>query len=232
MPDSGFRFERDLVAVLEQNSAAALRIDSGGFRVLTEVQIGACIPDLLIVDGGNDDRRSSAPLSYFDCTLVAATIQAGVTTIDALADTTFSPTAEIARRVGRLVRLGLFAQCRDEGLRVTRRALPNRLRIIAVEAKLTRWKDALAQTKSYLSFANEAYIAMPAQAVRRNINALTACADAGIGVIGVDECDASVILPAEYRQPRSPEWVRVVSSAVSLPYASGKFSANASRQAR
>jgi hypothetical protein len=204
----------------------------GILQVLTEIQVGTCIPDLLIVCSGTEYPRASPKLSYFDCTLVAATMRAGATTVEGLADTTFSPTTEIARRVERLVRLGLLAQISEDQIRLSHRALPNRVRIVAVEAKLTRWKDALTQTQTYLSFANEAYIAMPAASVRHNVNALSACADAGVGVIAVDECEASVVLRAENRQPISAEWVRVVSSAVGLPYTPARLSANASRHAR
>jgi hypothetical protein len=56
----GFRFEKGLVA-LHENWAAALRVDGGLFRTLTEIQVGTCIPDLLIVRSGIDDARSAQP---------------------------------------------------------------------------------------------------------------------------------------------------------------------------
>lgn len=229
---SGFRFEKDLFAVLLEKSPGALNLQDGPFHVLSETQVGTRIPDLLIVCSNTEQGGALPKLSYFDCTIVATTIRAGTVTVETLAETTFSPATEIARRVDRLVRRGLLTHDDNDRFRFSPRALPTKLRVVAVEAKLTRWKDALAQARTYLAFANEAYVAMPAQTVRRNVSALTACADAGIGVIAVDELDVSIVLQAVHRQPMSPEWVRVVSSVVALPHTRAKLSANASCHAR
>ncbi len=227
----GFRFEKDLLAVLREKSACALNVQASAIQVLTEVQVGTCIPDLLIVCG---DRREEMPrhkLTYFECTIVAAMMKAGLITVDEIADATFAPREEILKRVSRLVRLGLIEH-RDSQLRVASRALPNKLRVIAVEAKLTRWKDALEQARAYLSFANEAYIAMPASLIRRNVSALSGCADSGVGVIAVEDNDSSVVLPAVCTRTVSAEWLRVVSTAISVPQGQPRTSMNASFQGR
>jgi predicted transcriptional regulator len=229
---SAFRFESDLVEVLRENPPAVLNLRNSTVQVLKEIQVGMRIPDLLIVCSKIQQPTTSVKLTYFDCTIIAATMQSGGMSVAELADAMFASEAEIAKRVVRLVRLGLLDQQQDAQVRMRRRALPGKPHVVAVEAKLVRWKEALSQARRYLAFANEAYIAMPGATVRRNVAALTACAEAGVGVIAVDEIDADVLLPAERRQLVSAEWVRVVWNAVGLAHTRANIPSNASRHAR
>jgi hypothetical protein len=230
--DTGFRLEKDLVTALRDRSAAVLtsaKADGNAHQILRERQVGMCIPDLLVVRSKLGGDRTPIRLSYFDCALLATTLKSGTVSAAHLAASTYSAPEQIGRRVLRLVKLGLMSRCSD-GLRVPAKTVPSGTHVVAVEAKLTRWKDALAQARDYLRFANEAYIAMPASVIGRNATALAACADAGIGVIAVDEVDARVVLRAKTHRPYSAEWVRIVTSSVGLRQPS--TAVKASRQAR
>ena len=119
---------------------------------------------------------------------------------------------------------------RADAVRVTAKTIPIAAHVVAVEAKLTRWKEAVAQARDYLRFANEAYIAMPASIIGRNTKALAACADAGVGVIAVDQVDARVVMRAAKSQPCSAEWVRILTHAVGLRQLTA--ASKASRHAR
>jgi hypothetical protein len=230
--DTGFALEKDLVSALRERSAQVLesrRRANTTYQILTEQQIGACIPDLLIVRSKPDKDRIPLRLSYFDCALIAAALKAGSVTVADLAAATYSAQEQIDKRVVRLVRLGVMSEAAG-GLRVRAQSLAMNAHVVAVEAKLTRWRDAVAQAREYLRFANEAYIAMPARVILSNAIALAACADDGIGVIAVDEIEAWVVLNAEEHRPCSAEWIRILSNSVGLRYPS--TAANASRQAR
>ena len=50
---------------------------------------------------------------------------------------------------------------RSGGLKFSKALLRSIGNVVAVEAKLLRWRDALAQAISYLRFANESYVALP-----------------------------------------------------------------------
>jgi hypothetical protein len=213
-----FRFERDLVAVLRDSSPAALNLTNGPCRVLSEMQVGMRIPDLLLVFGASGAHRAPLKLTYFDCAIVAAVLDAGPTSVSELAHRTYASDGEIAHRVERLIRLRLLERRGDASLQAQDGTVPQDVRVVAVEAKLTRWKEALTQAQGCLAFANEAYIAMPGSVVRSNVPAMEACALAGVGVIAVDEGGSSVLLDAEHRQRVTAEWVRVVSSAVGLSH--------------
>src|SRR5687768_9853431 len=105
-----FRLERDLLQVLRDYSASAFSHDEENVQVFTEIQIGMRIPDLLIVSGPAPETGRSQRLSYFDCAIVAATIQTGPMSVEDLAAHTFAPHHEIARRASRLVRAGLLEE--------------------------------------------------------------------------------------------------------------------------
>lgn len=230
--DTGFALEKDLVAALRERSALVLESDRRAnttYQILTEQQIGACIPDLLVVRSKPDKDRTPLRLSYFDCALIAAALKAGSVTVADLAAATYSAQEQIDKRIVRLVRLGVMSEGAG-GLKVRAQSLATNAHVVAVEAKLTRWRDAVAQARHYLRFANEAYIAMPARVISSNATALSACAESGIGVIAVDEVDAWVVLPAETHRPCSAEWIRILSASVGLRQPT--VALKASRQAR
>jgi hypothetical protein len=230
--DSGFRMERDLVTALRERSSAVLQRANVGratHQVFREQQVGMCIPDLLIVRSNPAEDRTPLRLSYFDCALIATALKSGSVTVADLAASTYSAPEQIGKRVLRLVKLGLMSK-RSDLLSEPANVVPRGAQVVAVEAKMTRWRDALAQARDYLRFANEAYIAMPAGVIGRNAGALAACADAGVGVIAVDEVDAHVVLRAEGHRQCSAEWVRIVSNSVGFRQPSA--TARASRQAR
>jgi hypothetical protein len=223
-----FRYESDLVSALRERPPSQLLRRTADFQLLAGVQVGMRIPDLLLFSGAPTEGWVPAKLSYFDCTIVSAAMDAGPLTVADLAERTYSAPHEISVRVNKLVRFGLLASRSGERFDARRSALP-KIKIIAIEAKLSRWKEALAQAVHYLSFANESYVAMPATTIRRNIPALDACAREGVGVLAVDSLSTDVVLAAQPARPQSAEWVRVLSTCVGLAQSK---TLSASRQAR
>lgn len=229
---SAFRLEKDLVAVLLESTSVVLDGASRLHRMLTETQVGPRIPDLLLIYSESDRQRMPLRLTYFDCTILSAILDGQPIDAAALAERTYASVTDIDQRAVRLARLGLVTVRPDGAYALRRGVIPDDVRIVAVEAKLHRWREALSQAQAYLSFANEAYIAMPSQQIRRNVDALDACATAGVGVIAVDETGASLVLDSEKHDPSGAEWVRLVSNAVGLNQTAATARANASRQAR
>ncbi len=231
VPDSeSFRLEKDLVAVLRDTSASAFGAAAAECDIVAEMQVGMRVPDLLLVFNRSSRDLAPVKLSYFECALLASALTRGTASISELAQTTYAPREQVKPRVARLAQLG-FVKLRGEQLTATK-GIGRHIRIVAIEAKLSRWKDALLQAQKYRSFANEAYIAMPTTVVRKNLTAVEACADSGVGIIAVDQTGADVFLNAERAQPQSAEWVRILSSAVGLPQTRPATSSNAARQAR
>jgi hypothetical protein len=60
-------------------------------------------------------------------------------------------------------------------------------KMVAIEAKLTRWRDALRQAREYRKYADRVFVALPESEARKARMALEAFTAAGVGLLGVDE---------------------------------------------
>jgi hypothetical protein len=78
--------------------------------------------------------------------------------------------------------------------------MPMHDRLISVELKLSRIEEALNQALNNLGFADESYVAFPAQVAERvstNPSRWRAFLDAGVGVLAVGRQDCAVLRPAQ-----------------------------------
>ena len=75
---------------------------------------------------------------------------------------------------------------------------PMHERILAVELKLSRVSEALAQAVSNRAFATESYIALPANVAERltNRNRFSEFTNVGVGVLSVTPTICKIVLPA------------------------------------
>ena len=88
--------------------------------------------------------------------------------------------------------------------------------MIAVEAKLRRWREALQQAVSYLDFADQAYVALPAAVVDRNNGLVAAAETARVGIIAVHESDLTLMREAPCQVARSADRVWLLSRTVGI----------------
>ena len=76
--------------------------------------------------------------------------------------------------------------------------------LIAVEAKQIKWKEAILQARRYSFFADETYIAVWSETVKRVDRALLY--RHRLGLISVESNFAEVIVEAPKRKPREPKF--------------------------
>ena len=215
-----FRFERQLFDVLHASSSSAVAdpISQRHYRLLEHPQVGGRIPDLVMMFSRVDALRPLR-LTYFEAALVSTLLRLGEATAIRIAEHLFAPLSAIGAAVHRLVGLRVLKRRRSgdtEVYRVSERALPRDAEVVAVEAKLRRWRVALEQATAYLEFANRAFVAMPSDTARRNTAMLEACAERGVGVIAVDAACAATVLEAVRRPTKSPDWLRLVSAHLGI----------------
>ena len=76
---------------------------------------------------------------------------------------------------------------------------PLHKRIIALELKLTRVDDALAQAVSHFGFAQESFVGLPARLAERvaNSNRIEIFRNSGVGLVSVEPESCSVLLASE-----------------------------------
>jgi hypothetical protein len=96
---------------------------------------------------------------------------------------------------------------------VRRGLFPNAAEVIAVEAKLHRWREAIEQATTYRRFANRSFVALPRATIEGSAQISEACRERGLGLIAVWSSGAKVVRPAVRHRPASAEWVWVVGQA-------------------
>lgn len=178
-------------------------------RVLREPGIGTVVPDLLV----GAWSRGQPPRSYASLTLIDAYVRAllerhGPLTGDAvrarlhLSPGSWSAAAERLRRHGVLVEAsGPFHTST-----LAASATSHRLEITAIEAKLARWRDAIAQAERYLTFANRAIVVLDGQRVAVTSALLDAARTAGVGLMLQGRADLDVVLEAPWQMTPVTPW--------------------------
>jgi len=211
-----FSLESDLLAVLERRSRHTLLGPAAAQEstIYTELSIGMIIPDLVIVHR----RRSHIPrveakrnLSWFDCCVLSELLKVGPLTQPVLGRRLLTRESKTTLSVERLLRLGLLVRRSTGTLKVTLASRSNQIGIIAVEAKLLRWRQAIRQAQSYRSFANESFVALPRNLVSRIKGIGEQCASEGVGLISVSPRSVIIHVRPQRHQPISPDWVWLVS---------------------
>jgi hypothetical protein len=238
LPATPFDLERHMLAPLAEGLPHLLGLGDGRtVRILREPTMGLIIPDLLV----GSWRPDLAPRAYAATTLIDAHVRAlierdGVVTPDAIrARLYLSPNAAAAAE-GRLVRHGLISRCdtsaRDTsatcegGVRhltgkenvawtLTPGAETSGLDIVAIEAKLSRWREAVAQARSYLTFADRAFVVLDGNRVTASAALLGAVTAAGVGLVLQHGRILRLIVPAPVQPPPlTPERVLAVTKLV------------------
>ncbi len=76
--------------------------------------------------------------------------------------------------------------------------------LIAFEAKLTRWRDALHQAYRSTTFANFAYVVVPIATARRAMKFEVEFERRGVGLIAVEGNVVTIMLAAPRHDPLQP----------------------------
>lgn len=202
LPATPFALERHMLAPLAEGLPHLLRLADGRtVRILREPTMGLIIPDLL-VGAWRPERppRAYAATTWIDAHVRSLVEREGVVTPDAIRTRLYlSPNAAVASET-RLVRHRLIVRVDPHGLdaieglgeadivttpawMLTPGAETTGLEIVAVEAKLSRWQEAVSQAESYLAFADRAYVVLDGNRVRESSALLDAVAAARIGLV-------------------------------------------------
>jgi hypothetical protein len=153
-------------------------------RLLREQSIGTVIPDLLfgIWSGELPTYRGLNAVSRHILTWLA--IQKMANSEQQLRDDLLLSQHAADSAVSALQRRGAIAK-RDSGEVELRPEfdVSGSIRLIAIEMKLKRWREALSQAIEYRKFADEAYVVLDGQQARINIEVRDAFVANGIGLL-------------------------------------------------
>lgn len=199
-PINAFRFraEREMYEVLLPAIPSIFGTVAGErMTVLREPAIGQVIPDLLIGIWTGD-------LPYKrDVTNVArhilAELQRTAGTFNKLSnleERLLIGPEDSAYGIKQLRRMGAVIVEESGEIRLTPSFVDSTVKLIAVELKLERWKDALQQAERYLDFADEAYVLLDCSRVVLTPEISNAFSVTPVGLMVERRCRLEVAIPA------------------------------------
>ena len=207
MPKPAYPTEAHLVDFAQKSLPRFFSCKGNSVFLGTEVNVGRSIADLVLVIGPNNDASPPAVcLSVAESVILAALRQWGPTRIDLL-----ELRCGIERQglrqgaLDRLSRTGILL--RERGGRVALATdCVESATIIAIEAKLTKWRAALDQALLYRRYADRAYVLLPANNAQSAIRAKAEFAEAGVGLLIATDTEINNVVEAE--SGASHDWRR------------------------
>ncbi len=211
---ASFRYEKDLVRVLSGSLHQLFSSPGRQLSVLREVAFGSAIADVLVgsVEEHLHERSADAmlPAGLIDSFLVhsIAMRELGVPSIR---ERLGVPRNSFDRSLRKLHKCGLVASPYSDFALLTDRAVGLlRMDVIAIEAKLTRWKDALEQARSYQDYSDRSYVALDARRVHVTDSMVSEFEKYGVGLIMCRPDEVSILLEASHRVLLTPRRVHSV----------------------
>jgi hypothetical protein len=208
-----FRLEEDLVEVLQRKLPRELvSRDEKPTNSYPRLAVGMTIPDLVVTARARE-KCNLCKLSFFECAVVSQLVRRGALEIKQLERALFARSSNVHRAVSRLENSGLIS-VRESECRIRKGVFSGARNVVSIEAKLNRWKEALDQAKTYRNFSNSAYVALPEEKIRKTPAILAKCVMNGVGLLAVGFGRCTVVFRAPRWNPRTTEWVWLVSRTV------------------
>jgi hypothetical protein len=183
-PETPFRFECDMLNPLIKSLPAVFRARSGQrLKVLREPTIGSVIPDILVGIWSGDLPRWSNLNSVSRHVLAWLSTQKVASGEQQLREVLLISEHAAVAAMSALKRVGAIAK--KESGEVELRPefdVSHAVKLIAIEVKLRRWREALDQAITYREFADEAYVVLDGNQVRFDADIRAAFASNGIGL--------------------------------------------------
>jgi hypothetical protein len=193
----------------------SLMRDRMGLDVVTEeFSAGYGIADLVGAVMCKDNCRDretmgiATPLDHRHFVEVLSELRLGTRrSIDSILDrVSFSESTFRKRILPRMLSQGLIERESGGYVRLLIRPPKPTRGIVAVEVKQTRWREALLQARRYTFFADQTYVAVWSETAARVDRTLLR--EHRIGLIGVEQERAEVLMAAPKRPPREPKMNR------------------------
>lgn len=166
---------------------------SHGICYANEIRMGIGIPDISFNLGGN--RRIKCVDDYYLFSVWDYVYAKKKTTLKEIGNQFLFSLEKVKKYVFQLAGMSLVA-IKDEVVRVINSIKNARLGItVAVEAKISDWKNGLVQAQRYLLFSDYSYLALPEKNIKLvDLDLLKAV---GIGLLSVKEREVEEVLPAQ-----------------------------------
>lgn len=208
--DTSFRFESDLVDVLDQQlQSTETKWASAPCGTLRELSTGRSTADLVAWwNDGSSDGISPGLLTTSECVLLSHLRKRRTTRIDILEVLCGAERGTFRHRsLGNLIDRGIVSQGRGGRIGLTSE-WPPEMRVVAFEVKLTRWRSALEQALVYRLFADQVYVVLPESTARNAVQHLDMFSSSGVGLLCARSGAVHEVHPAERIPLCSHDWRR------------------------
>lgn len=196
----GFALESELVEVFSKSLENFLRTGSFGTHIY-EVPLGVRTADIVAIGHRSsltDEQIELLRRSRCVDLMSGAALLARPLSLEGLAKRNWTRVEWLQDRVHRLERLGLVQRSATGEAFVWSELIDVPDEVVAFEAKLHDWREAVNQAAHYAERVTRAWVVMP-DAQYGNTLLRDACSDAGVGLVLVKD-DGSYIRPV---RPRS-----------------------------
>lgn len=185
--------------------------------IFIEPQLDTGYPDIVVIEYCSlpplmwDPQRSS--LTVNDMKILHYVQTGHGDNIKNISDTLGYPVSTVEKSVMRLGKLGLIHVSKNHNyVRNTKLASYCRIsKIIAIEAKVDKWKEAIRQANNNIWFATESYVLMNKETCSSQI--VDSCKAKGVGILLVNGsiktklCSAKRTFPVSYASLQFNEWI-------------------------
>lgn len=175
--------EKGMVRRATPRIMETLRLRGSECSVAHELTIGHSIADIVILRASMTGCFwPEGPLSVAESAILSSLRRLGAANVEAIAKAVFMQ-AEPVRRLllGRLSSWYLVRRSGDEFRPA--KAWVSRSEIVAVEAKLTRWREALVQAAAYRRYADRAFVLLPTASALAAAQHKEEFTEAGVGLL-------------------------------------------------
>lgn len=139
-----------------------------------EMSVGGCIPDLVSVYFKQDPTSQNWPhkWSYKHSFIIWLIKKRKNPTLQEIASYSYELPEKLLPILNELLANGLIKKLDDGSFQVSKQIRKLNAEVVAVEAKLRKWRDALSQAIRYKAFANIVFVAMDAIAIPRSLDVI------------------------------------------------------------
>lgn len=174
--------------------------------VAREVKVSRSIADAVLVQPHRRQKRIAEPLSISESVILSALRRSGPTRVDILEKRCGAHAGELRGAIlDRLQQAKLVR--RHLGGRVEALRWVADLRVVAIEAKLTKWRHALSQAITYRRYADFSYVVLPSAVAESPRLDREEFRSNGVGLISARVAGSLSILVPSARQ-REHDWQR------------------------
>jgi hypothetical protein len=214
VPAFPFRRERDMLPLLAKSLPSAVVSDQSRLvSMVREPAIGAVIPDVLLGEWPLERSYTArARCNAVEAYILALLEQVRSLTLRELMSRLHLPEEAGKRATRALIKRGAVVERARKRIALAESARTDCLEIVAVEAKMLRWREALVQATGYLQWANRAYVVLDGNQVTLTPRLLASFSEAGVGLALQRQFVLTVVLPARRHSPICASRVRAADA--------------------